>query len=201
LASAELTLLENKEVTTLVHNFAQTDIDDARELVEAGDYNQAANFVRNSLRQIEDYTYVDYGPWKERFDELYAEFQEETEKTEATITYDEQTEARKRPPRPDDEKLHTILDDLLRVMDGMAPLRDEYQQKHYPWGDEDDDESGRQSDNTSDDGAPYCLRCRREPTEIVDSKVYAFKNAPDNTFLCGKCFFEIKIEATEEVPF
>lgn len=64
----------------MVHQFARKEIADARDRVEGGNYDAAALFVRNAKADIEDYSKIDYGPWKEKFDQLHDDFQEEAEK-------------------------------------------------------------------------------------------------------------------------
>jgi hypothetical protein len=91
----------------MVHQFVRKELSDARDRVNSGSYNAAAQFVSNAKADIEDAPW-DFGRWKTEFDKYHDEFQQEAGNN-----------------NPDEGQLIHCLDKLDHFVEAMVDIRDQ----------------------------------------------------------------------------
>lgn len=177
------------------HGMARTELADARERVKEENYSAAATFVKNSKLDVADSAAVDYGEWRERYEELIEMFVE-------GIAWE--SGGRANSYRTDQEGLLAILDELEDTLDEMDRLKKEFREfreRHARTEAPTWTASGWSRELTGDEVPEdlefTCVGCRRGLARI-GSMYFELENHPDNRVLCGECLFEIDVIDREE---
>ena len=185
------------------HGMARSELDQAREYVHEQNYPEAAHHVRIAKIDVDDNGAVDYGEWRERFDELAELFEKGITWRSRGPTGPRSGSAYTRAT--DGETLLEILDELEETLGEMDRLKKDFRERYAATGSPSwtargwaqDGDLGLTEDDVPEDQKRTCVGCRRGVTQLGAMYFY-LKNHPGDRLLCGECLFEMDVVDRED---